>query len=573
MLPSNLQQNHSKAIDEELKKSMGITIGWVMLFTHVVFLLAIQYTQPATEFYDNTILRSLSIASCVLLACSGYWQEKLKWLVPWAQQGFSFLHGVMSVYLSMDNIHNQDTSSLAWMVGIIIVLAACSVFFTQILGFLLHVFLIHLISQGLFFWVEGHFFQYSLSQDPDSRFLLYLACIGLPCIGGFFSVAKLKMNYWNKLLRGLAASTAHEMRNPLAQLHAILQMMEQQLCQDGAKSNISFEPCYRVIVQALQQIDLILNSLDNKPIDPSKLQLLSAQDVVDEALAEYAYEEVEQAKSISVAGEDFKLEAEPVMFKYIIFNLLQNALWFTKTQPDGKIQITLKATGNKNIIQIRDNGPGIAADAISQVFDNFYTLGKQGGTGMGLVYCKRTMLAIGGDITCESEVGEYTLFTLSFPAPAVPPHQHQTTHPSGEPAKPSPSDPNTICLAGKTVLIVDDDNLNRTLIKGILHSWDIDCLEAVNGQEALRILGNSRCDLVLTDMQMPLMDGLELVQSIRRRERGSGDVPLPVIMLTAERDNMITTAMQLGANGHLIKPVDAAILLPLLQRWLSDLKL
>ncbi len=572
-MPFHLQENHLKTADDELSKSIGIIIAWVTLSGHLAFLLAIQYTRSDTDFYDNTILRSLSVATCLLLACSSYWQANFKWLVPWSQQSFMLSNSVTTVYFSMYNMHHQNTSTLAWAISIILTLATCTVFLTHLKDFLLHILLVTVITHGLFFWVEGHYFQYSYSEDPESRFILYLVAIGLPLIGGCWWVSRLKINYRSKLLRGLAASIAHEMRNPLAQLHGSLQMIEQKLSEIGqAKSVVSFNHAYGVIDQALHQIDIILDSIMDKPINYQNFSLLSAQTLIAEAIAEYAYENIDQAKSISMTGADFNLVAEPVMFKHVIFNLLQNALWFSKTLPNGRIDITLKTAVDKNLIEVRDNGPGIAADAIPKLFDNFYTYGKQGGTGLGLFYCKRAMLAFGGDITCESELGQYTAFTLAFPTAGRQQSKQSAHFESQQVQNFSTNGPLIwpLALSEKTVLIADDDHLNRTLMKGILHSWDIDCFEAGNGQEVLDILSNSRCDLILTDMQMPLMGGLELVQAIRNRERRLGDDSTPIIAVTAEGDNVIKTAMRLGANDHLAKPVTAEKVLPKLQQWLSD---
>jgi signal transduction histidine kinase len=476
----------------------------------------------------------------------------------------------------MHNLHNhQNTSILAWVIGSSLVLLTCAMFFAHILEFLLYVLLVNVISQGIYFWVEGSLFSYSFSQDPESRFLLYLLSMALPFIGGYQWVAKLKMNYRSKLLRGLAASIAHEMRNPLAQLHGSLQLMQRQLSQiDGAKPVVNYHVNHaqKVIDQALQQIDITLDSIKNKPIDPGKFQRLSARAVVAEAVAEYAYEETEQAESISVTGEDFKLMAEPVMFKYVIFNLLQNALWFSKTLPNGRIDITLKTTFDKNLIEVRDNGSGITATAIPHLFDNFYTAGKHGGTGLGLPYCKRAMLAFGGDITCESELHQYTVFTLSFPViSSQQPEQNKYCISELKKFVPSSRVPvRPELLSEKTVLIADDDQLNRAIVKEVLHGWDIDCLEAGNGQEALDILSNNHCDLIITDMQMPLMSGLELVQAVRSRERKAGDASIPIITLTAERNSAVKAAILLGANDHLSKPITAEKALPKLAQWLLD---
>ena len=104
------------------------------------------------------------------------------------------------------------------------------------------------------------------------------------------------------------------------------------------------------------------------------------------------------------------------MFKYILYNLIQNAIWFVKTIPDATISITIIPNADGiSAIEVLDTGPGIADELLLQVFDSFFTEGKIGGTGLSLSYCKRTMKAIGGDICCRSVLGEYTAFTLLFP--------------------------------------------------------------------------------------------------------------------------------------------------------------
>ena len=102
-----------------------------------------------------------------------------------------------------------------------------------------------------------------------------------------------------------------------------------------------------------------------------------------------------------------------------------------------------------------------------------------------------------------------------------------------------------------------------------LEKQGVNCLEAENGQQALELLETQHCDLILSDMQMPLISGLELVQMVRKRQTGVNNLNVPIIVLTAEEDNMINAALQLGACDYLTKPITSDKLMPKLYQWLS----
>jgi signal transduction histidine kinase len=169
----------------------------------------------------------------------------------------------------------------------------------------------------------------------------------------------------------------------------------------------------KIAKSGLQVIDITMDAINEKPINKENFTVISANDIVAETLNQYAYSDAEHANKLSYEGYDFELIADPVTLKYVLYNLIGNALYFVKTLSDADIVISL--IPEKRQIVVRDTGPGIAKSAIPKLFDSFYTASKQGGTGLGLSYCKRTMTELGGDIHCQSELGEYTSFILSFP--------------------------------------------------------------------------------------------------------------------------------------------------------------
>lgn len=149
------------------------------------------------------------------------------------------------------------------------------------------------------------------------------------------------------------------------------------------------------------------------PLKKEDFKIISALDICNEAVSEYAYKESAYRQKVSVTGGNFQVLADPVLMKYILYNLIGNALYYVQNMPDANIVISMLPVTRQ--IEVRDTGPGIAPESITKLFDSFFTSGKSGGTGLGLAYCKRTMQALDGDIHCVSELGKFTSFILSFP--------------------------------------------------------------------------------------------------------------------------------------------------------------
>jgi signal transduction histidine kinase len=221
-----------------------------------------------------------------------------------------------------------------------------------------------------------------------------------------------------KYLKSLAGSIAHEMRNPLSQIHGAIHLLKNNNSSNHEEFHTYYEDVIDVIKNSHQIIDITMDAINEKPIDKLNFQLVSALDICHEAVSSYAYKDAELRNKVSVVGSDFQILVDPVLVKYILYNLIGNALYYVQHMPKAEIVIsTFLATRQ---IQVRDTGPGIAPENLSKLFDSFYTSGKSGGTGLGLAYCKRTMQALDGDIYCQSELGVHTAFRLSFPDLAVP---------------------------------------------------------------------------------------------------------------------------------------------------------
>lgn len=190
------------------------------------------------------------------------------------------------------------------------------------------------------------------------------------------------------------------MRNPLSQIHGSLHYVSRQLTAIDGQLMEYLNDAKKIAKSGLQVIDITMDAINKKPIKKDNLSVVHAKDIVSNTLKDYAYSDSQHAEKLSYTGGDFELLADPVVLKYILYNLISNALYFVKTLPDADIVISILP--DKRQIHVQDTGPGISKNAVSKLFDSFYTSGKQGGTGLGLYYCKRSMTELGGTIDCKS---------------------------------------------------------------------------------------------------------------------------------------------------------------------------
>lgn len=225
-------------------------------------------------------------------------------------------------------------------------------------------------------------------------------------------------------LRGLGGTIAHEMRNPLSQVKQGFSILKKELSRSREQlSKEDFETMdsmvdmgSNVCERANMMIDMLLQNIKNEKINPATFKVVSIAEVVQTAVGEYAFSGSEQREAVRLAlDQDFECKGDDTLLIYVLFNLLKNALFFFPTKLDFQIAIRLEKGEENNALYFRDTGPGIPKEKRSTIFDSFMTSGKKGGTGLGLAFCKRVMTAFGGNIECDSVVGQWTEFTLTFP--------------------------------------------------------------------------------------------------------------------------------------------------------------
>jgi len=225
-------------------------------------------------------------------------------------------------------------------------------------------------------------------------------------------------------LQGLAGSVANEMRNSLMLFGLNFSAVKNELFHLKKKYPKENIQVFTALVnrglclckRSDMIIDMIFKNIKEERIDTDSFQTISMAKTVNMTVEEFAYSSEQSKEKFELdLVQDFQFRGDENSFVFVLFNLFKNSLFYLVDKPDGKIEIRLEKGEDMNILYFKDNGLGIPRDKISSVFDHFITYGKKEGTGLGLSFCKRVMMAFGGDIDCQSEYGQWTEFILTFP--------------------------------------------------------------------------------------------------------------------------------------------------------------
>ncbi len=308
-------------------------------------------------------------------------------------------------------------------------------------------------------------------------------------------------------------------------------------------------------------MELLNNILDLSKIESGSMEINPTEfDLCALAKSVHAlYAPVAAAKGVKItlktelAGVYYL--GDPVRIRQILSNLVGNAVKFTEV---GEITITVgdRSEGATRYLDIAvsDTGIGISSEALSRLFDVFVqadtsTTRRYGGTGLGLSISKLLIEQMGGHITVKSRLGRGSAFNASMPIELLPTPVHAPVRTSIEQGQ--------NVSKRQHILIVDDNTTNRMILSHYLsrmgHSFDA----AENGQKALAAWDLQDYDVILMDIEMPVLDGVEATREIRRREKATARNYTPIIALSA--DAMLEkreAAFSVGMDHYLTKPVD-----------------
>lgn len=346
---------------------------------------------------------------------------------------------------------------------------------------------------------------------------------------------------------------SHEMRTPLNGIIGFADLMVQK----DLPEDLNFEAT-QIRDSAKGLLNLIEDVLDITLLDSDNFKLKQERCSLPQIIRSCinVFKPTCSTKGIELnmtflSEIDFLIQADPKRLRQVLLNIIGNSVKFTKKGSISVITQVISKDDNSSLIKISvsDTGRGIEASKIKDIFSPF-ELGDGSstkayqGTGIGLSISSTIVKKMGGDLSCASNYGKGTTFDINLPF---------TISPQNNSFEESIND-NVVLDKNLNILIVEDNPINLILIKKILKNFGLTNLESANnGKEAIATFQKSVFDLVLMDVQMPIMNGLEATRFLRQEL--SSDVPIIGVSANAFK-NDIDQAIALGMNDYITKPID-----------------
>ena len=363
------------------------------------------------------------------------------------------------------------------------------------------------------------------------------------------------------------ANMSHEIRTPLTGVIGFAELLD---AMPGLPAEA--ELCVRRIAVASQSLLAVVNDvLDFSKLEAGQVELSPhafdparlARDAVEIVAGQAREKGLALDLSLDPALPAFVL-ADSGRLRQVLLNLVGNAVKFTEA---GSVRVTVShetAPTPRLVVAVSDTGPGIPADRRDRLFQRFSqvdgSIGRQfGGTGLGLAICHELTRLMGGGISVDSKVGHGSTFRFEIAAP-----------PAEAPAVRAIAEPLEIADGREAnILVVDDVAVNRELVRAMLTPLGFKIAEAASGLEALELCAGADFDLILMDLQMPVMDGLTTTRAVRAL--GPQFQAVPILAISANvLDKHLAACEAAGMDDHIAKPIRAAELVTKVCQWLQS---
>jgi PAS domain S-box-containing protein len=368
------------------------------------------------------------------------------------------------------------------------------------------------------------------------------------------------------------ANMSHEIRTPL---NGVLGFLDILLSEDLAPEQKEY---VKTAMQSGRSLLQIINDiLDITKIESGKIEIarqpFSLKDSVQAAVDNFKIKTAEKGLELRTRTDeqlpDFVLGDES-RIRQVLFNLIGNAVKFTER---GFIEVAVTPAETAILFSVTDTGIGIPEENIEDIFESFTQVDSSyareyQGTGLGLGIVKRLVELMGGEVSVQSSPGHGSRFYFTVPFRAASedlavtgstpkPETHETAAGNGDQNK----------RQGFSILLAEDNKINRMVTEKLVERLGHRIHSVENGEQAVAEVGKGSYDLVLMDIQMPVMDGIEAVHSIRNGGAGEGTKNIPIVALTAhalsdEKEHFLEE----GMNGYIAKPIKKEELKTVMER-------
>mgnify|MGYP006285304117 FL=1 len=356
------------------------------------------------------------------------------------------------------------------------------------------------------------------------------------------------------------AQMSHEIRTPL---NAIIGFTSQLVNANGSPAQ-RFEQLKIVHNASQYLLSLINNVLDYSKLEAGKMvempSVFDPGELIDglkPILSPYAEEKGLEIEWLLKRHTNYQLvKVDRDRVRQILFNLISNAIKYTSK---GRITIEISLESKNMRLQISDTGKGFREEDKAKLFERFAILEKEqpakwSSTGIGLSIVYQIVQMLKGTIEVESEVNKGSVFIIDLPCETV-----ETASPQGGTTK------KMVNLSGYHLLLADDDIYNLKLLETLITGWGASIASAGNDAQILDLCQKQSFDMLLIDLQMPVLDGYEVVEKIRKN-----DPQTPVIALTAHLDeHIMKRCLQAGFSQVLTKPIENDFLLTEIEKYLK----
>ena len=360
------------------------------------------------------------------------------------------------------------------------------------------------------------------------------------------------------------ATMSHEIRTPLNGVLGMAQAMAADQLPAAQRERLD------VVRQSGESLLAILNDmLDLSKIEAGKLEIEMVEfDLGDISRGAHATFTALANKNglsfcLDMEGAAGVYLGDPTRTRQVLYNLISNALKFTES---GEIRVTMDYDGAHLTTRVTDTGIGMSPEVLAGLFSKFTqadtsTTRRFGGTGLGLSICRELAELMDGSISATSEEGNGSVFVFRIPMVRV----GDTRDAAADPAALQEH-----AALDIRVLAAEDNSVNQLVLKTLLHQVGVAPVVVENGQLAVEAWETGAWDVILMDVQMPVMDGPTAVRAIRAREAAEGRPRTPIIALTANAmSHQIAEYLACGMDGFVVKPIEAVKLFETLERVLN----